>query len=334
MAVAAALLAACSGSDPEPAEKSSDSESQPGPIVFRKFLDPANTHAALFTMNADGTGSKQLTSPPKGAIDSLPDWSPDGKRIVFHREYADKPYEIYTIAADGTDQRQVDPGCPVGVVEDEGDICEETDPAWSPDGKLLAFSWPHGAIKQVGGEDTIEARGIGVMAPDGSGARLVTQTKRPTSSEDETPSWSPDGRRIAYVRLNISAEPRGATALFVADADGSKERQITPWRMSAADPAWSPDGSLISFRSERPDTDFVGEIHTIRPDGSGLRQLTRAKGKLVYATTFSPDGSRIVFAMTGENAQPDLYVMGLDGSDLRPLTRTPEWESAPDWSPR
>ncbi len=332
IAVAAVLLTACSGSDSEPAKASRTPEAEPGAIVFRRFLDAANSQAALFTMNPDGTGDKQLTNPPRGAIDSLPDWSPDGDRIVFHREFTGKPYEIYTVKADGSDEKQVDPGCPTGVTDDE--ICEESDPAWSPDGKAIAFSWPHGALKEVRGEETIEVRGIGVMALDGTGAELITQTKRPTHAEDETPTWSPDGRQIAFVRLNITAEPLDATAIFVAKADGSDERQITPWKLNAADPAWSPDGSLISFRSELPDTDFVGDIHTVRPDGSGLTQLTRAKGKTVYGSSFSPDGSSIVFAMTGDSGLPDLFVMGKDGSNLKTLTSTPEWESAPDWSPR
>ena len=91
---------------------------------------------------------------------------------------------------------------------------------------------------------------------------------------------------------------------------------------------------MISFRSELPGTDFVGEIHTVRPDGSDLTQLTHAKGKQVLATSFSPDSAWIVFAMTGVDEQPDLYVMRRDGSDLTPLTRTPEWDSAPAWKPR
>lgn len=163
---------------------------------------------------------------------------------------------------------------------------------------------------------------------------MITQTERPTSAEDGSPTWSPDGRRIAFSRLNITAEPLDESALFVVNADGTGERQITPWEMNAQDPAWSPDGTLISFRSELPGEDFVGEIHTVSPDGSGLSQLTDAQGKAVYGSSFSPNGSWIVFAMTGVGNLPDLFLMRRDGSDLTPLTSTPEWESAPDWSPR
>jgi Tol biopolymer transport system component len=120
----------------------------------------------------------------------------------------------------------------------------------------------------------------------------------------------------------------------VANADGTGEQRITPWKLHADDPAWSPDGELISFRTEPTGEEFVGDIDTVHPDGSDLTQLTHAKGKQVFATSFSPDGAWIVFAMTGVDELPDLYLMRRDGSHLTPLTRTPEWDSAPDWSPR
>jgi TolB protein len=199
---------------------------------------------------------------------------------------------------------------------------------------VLAFSWPHGSISLVNGEDTIEVRGIGVMNPDGSAPRLLTQTERPTDAEDESPVWSPDGSQIAFVRLNITAEPRGMTAIFVMNADGTDSQQITPWDLRAADIDWSPDGSLISFRSEETGQDFIGDLYTVHPDGSNLSPLTDNDGATqVLASSFSPDSEWLAFAMTGVGGLPDLFVMRTDGSDLRQLTETPLWESAPDWSP-
>ena len=342
LALMTTFLAACSGDDAEPTSNSSADPSAgevsapvdvpPGTISFRRYLSAGDGTAALFTVATDGTGEQQVTSPPDGAVDSLPDWSPEADRIVFHREFSDKTWEIYTVAADGSDERQVDPGCPPDVPDAE--ICEEIEPAWSPDGKTLAFSWPQGGLSVVRGSETIDVRGIGVMKEDGSDATLITQTERPTSAEDGTPSWSPDGRQLVFSRLNITAEPLDASALFVINADGTGERRITPWELNAQDPAWSPDGELISFRSEVSGADFVGELHTVRPDGSRLTKLTDAEGKKVYGSSFSPDGSWIVFGMTGVGGLPDLFLMRSDGSDLGALTSTPEWDSAPDWSPR
>jgi TolB protein len=330
-ALVVALLAACSGGDPEPKKKSAP-DVPAGTVVFRRFLDDAHSQAALFTIATDGTGERQITHPPDYAVDSLPDWSPDGGRIAFHREFTDKPYEIYTVSADGSDEQQVEPGCPPTSPGDQ--VCEETGPSWSPDGKTIAFSWAHGEPRQAGGNEYVEARGIAVMADDGSDAKLITQTNGPASAEDAVPIWSPDGTKIAFMRRNITAKPLDGTAIFVANADGTRQRRITPWELNADDAAWSPDGALISFRSEPTGADFIGEIHTVHPDGSGLTQLTHANGKQVLATSFSPDGDWIVFAMTGIDEQPDLYVMRRDGSDLTPLTRTPGWDSAPAWKPR
>jgi Tol biopolymer transport system component len=102
----------------------------------------------------------------------------------------------------------------------------------------------------------------------------------------------------------------------------------------AQEPAWSPDGTLISFRSEpNPSKDFIGEIYSVKPDGSDLTQLTKANGKQVLSMSFSTDSTWIVFAMEGVDHLPDLFAMRRDGSDVTQLTKTSVWESAPDWSP-
>ncbi len=329
IALAFVLLAACSGGDPEPKQKAS--EVPAGTIVFRRFLDDQQQQAALFTMSTDGKNERQITKPPDYSIDSFPDFSPDGKQIAFHREFTDRPYEVHMVNADGSDEHQVDQGGPpVGKADA---LSEASEPAWSPDGKTLAFSWAFGKLEQLRGEEWIEVGGIGTMSVDGSKAKQVTQAKHPTSSEDRTVTWSPDGRQIAFTRLNKTASPLDATAVFVANADGTDAKRVTPWELAGQEPAWSPDGTLISFRSEPTDEEFIGEIYTVKPDGSGLAQLTKAKGKQVFSMSFSPDSTWVVFGMEGVDHLPDLFAIRRDGSDLTPLTRTSTWESAPDWSP-
>jgi Tol biopolymer transport system component len=330
IALAIVLLAACSGGDPEPEQKTA-SEVPAGTIVFRRFLDEQQQQAALFTMSTDGKNERQITKPPDYSIDSFPDWSPDGKQVVFHREFTDKPYEIHVVNADGSDEHQVDQGgSPIGPADQ---LSEASEPAWSPDGNTLAFSWAYGKLSQLRGEEWIEVAGVATMSVDGSKAKQVTQQERPTQAEDGTVTWSHDGRQIAFTRLNKTDKPLDASAVFVANADGTDAHRVTPWELAGQEPSWSPDGTLISFRSEPTGEDFIGDVYSVKPDGSDLTQLTKAKGKQVLSMSFSPDSRWIVFAMEGVDHLPDLFAMRRDGSDVTPLTRTSKWESTPDWSP-
>ena len=232
------MLTACSSSDPKP--KNDEASDPPGgTIVFRRFINDERTQAALFTMSTDGSGERQITKPPPSTIDSFPDWSPDGRHIVFHREFQDRPYEIHVVNADGSNEHQVDPRPPSWA----GKTADEAEPAWSPDGKTLAFSWGLGEVSNLRGEEWIEVGGIGTVDLDGSAGTLVTQRNRPTRAEDQSVTWAPDGRRIAFTRLNKLDSPVDGRAIFVSRADGSGARRITPWKLAATEPSWSPDGS-------------------------------------------------------------------------------------------
>jgi len=105
---------------------------------------------------------------------------------------------------------------------------------------------------------------------------------------------------------------------------------------------WSPDGSRLLFRSVTYANDdpgpSAGDIYTIRPNGTGLRRLTNlAAGSGVQLGSYSPDGTHIVFttndgATHGQGSGwPDVFVMGADGTHITPVTRTKNWEGAPQW---
>jgi Tol biopolymer transport system component len=173
------------------------------------------------------------------------------------------------------------------------------------------------------------------MNADGGNVRQLTQLRRPTSSEDHDPVWSPDGKRIAFVRLNSTAKPVDRHAVFVINADGTDLHRVTPWRLDGGDhPDWSPDGRRILFRSQEPS--FTGaDLWTVRPDGSGLTQLTHFKSTVdVLSASYSPDGKWIVIARSGRGGLPDLFAIRPNGTGLRQITRTLKWDSAPDWGPR
>jgi TolB protein len=307
-----------------------------GKIAFTRYaaVDVGSgepRRGAIFITGLNGKGERQLTRPPTGASDFQPDWSPDGSRIVFERQFEDKPFEIWSVKPDGSGLRRIEIKCPVRKSE----VCDVSSPAWSPDGRRIAFGDAHGKLKYVSGVEWIEVGAVSVVNADGSHRRQLTQLKRPTSSEDFEPVWSPDGRRIAFQRENSTAPPRNGRAIFVVNASGGGVKQVTPWRLDAGDhPDWSPDGRTILFHS--PSHESRGSsLFTVRPDGRGLKQLTRFASNVdVHSASYSPDGKWIVFSRTGKAGQPDLFVMRSNGTQIRQLTRTAKWDSAPDWGPR
>jgi len=153
----------------------------------------------------------RLTS-GSGTIDTSPSYSPDGSQIVFNSDRGGSQ-QLYVMDANGGGAHRISFG--------DG---KYGTPVWSPRGDLIAFT------KMAGGRFY-----IGVMRPDGSGERLLTE-----SYLDEGPSWSPNGRVIIFSRQQPPSGGReGASHLYTIDLTGSNLREvITP--MDASDPAWSP----------------------------------------------------------------------------------------------
>jgi Tol biopolymer transport system component len=150
---------------------------------------------------------------------------------------------------------------------------------------------------------------------------------KPFSGEAGRSAWSPDGKRLVFEFANsATGDPPHAHALFVVNADGSGLQQITPWGLNAGGRVdWSPDGKLILFRA--PAKTDRGNVYTIAPDGSGLRQLTHypAPTPVVSTGSFSPDGKWVTFAKSA-----NVWVMRLDGTGARQITRNVSaW--SPDW---
>ena len=201
---------------------------------------------------------------------------------------------------------------------------------------------------------------IYAMNADGSGVVRLTNN----SADDWYPSWSPDGRRIAFhsdrdgdgnweiyamnadgsgvVRLtNNSADgwypsswsPDGRRiafasldAIYTMNADGSDLARLT--NNSAYAPSWSPDGRRIAFYSRR---DGNREIYAMNADGSGVVRLTN-NSAIDYYPSWSPDGRRIAFS-SERDGNREIYAMNADGSGLARLTNNPADDEDPSWSP-
>jgi TolB protein len=314
-----------------------------GRIVFRRFLDVDRSHAAIFTVNPDGTKVMRVTRPPAGVIDTEPDWSPEGKKIAFERQLpcpAGGPKNgfnntcdlVYTVQRDGKRLKSL-VACNFVAAGAVPDSCVGADqPAWSPDGSQIAFVYNLSDDAYVGSL-TLNA-GIWIVNADGTGLHQVTQ-RTPGSSWDLGPQWSPDGSKLVFERFDFVAQ---ASAVFTAKIDGSSLFQVTQWALNGGNsPDWSPDGRWILFRGEP--ADGSGNVYKIRPHGTGLTNLTNGapNGYHYASSSFSPDGSKITTARTpgiGPEGAADVFVMNADGSNLRPVTRTRLWDSGADWGPR
>lgn len=286
-----------------------------GSIVF---VGPSPNR--LWVIDPDGTGLRQLTVTKGPRLsDKHPDWSPDGSKIAFER--CEQTCQVWTINPDGTGLKRLGPA---------GD--DRAMPAWAPTGKLIAFSRGWGPVEN----DWIKFNDIFVMNAGGGGSRQVTHvtTSSPFSAGAVNPMWAPDGKRLVFeVQNSPRGDPPNRRALFVVNADGSEQRQLTPWSLNGSDPDWSPDGKLILFRSV-PGREQHGNLYTISPDGSGLRQLTRYPApKPVFAGSFSPDGKWITFSrFRGTDPYPAIFVMRSNGTDVRQVSPA-GYNVAPDWGP-
>jgi Tol biopolymer transport system component len=170
-------------------------------------------------------------------------------KIVF-----DDSGDLYAMNADGTGRKQITSG-------DELD----RDPDWSPDGTRIAFSR----------EERDDGAHLFVVNSDGTGLRQLTSGQ----VFDLDVTWSPDGSMLAFYRNPGTGRPtRSDTGgqLWVIKADGTGARDITPrLEGSVGRPDWSPDSTTIVFRS---DSEQVIRLYTVRPDGTGLTQLTTDPG--------------------------------------------------------
>jgi TolB protein len=256
-----------------------------------------------------------------------PSWSPDGQMLAFVGFRAGRPGDIYVIRRNGKGERRV-----------TTTSSHEDTPRWSHDGRKLAF------VRHVG-----LVRHLFVMNADGTGQRQLTFGSEPSFA----PTWSPDDTRIAFARgrdtvvgsdsLNPDdpAAPGPSHAgdpaeIYVVNADGSAETRLTRNAAIDTQPAWSPDGNLIAFTSDRAGTG-AQHIFLMRPDGSEPRKLTN--NPITFQNelrpAWSPDGSTIAFVSEREIpvGNNELYAVGADGLDARRLTWNTFHDDWPTWAP-
>ena len=270
----------------------------------------------VFTIRPDGTGLTQLTHGKPGAGQYGVTWSPDGTSVLY--QVPGRSFDIlYKADADGSGATHWSPPCTHRCLGDDY-------PAYSPSGGQVAFERAFGPVKN----NTAAVDAIFTTNAQAGALTQLTQKKTPTSTEDHRPAWSPNGKQIVFQRLNTLASPRNLGAIYVMNANGSAPRKLTALAMDAGSPYWSPDSKTIVFNSyqDGSPTGKDANIYTIRPDGTGLKQLTHYSGGHLQALAkdFSPDGTKIVFHLRGPNESGpgfnQLFTMNADGNAIHQLT--------------
>jgi Tol biopolymer transport system component len=315
LVAAAALTAIPAGGKPS---------GQNGRIAFALF-DPALDGTVTYTANPDGSSVEQLFSAgPSGE----PRWSPNGSQLA-----------ILAACTDGEEN------CAVTIVNpDTGKVrqLKMLDPTlftaclvWSPDGKRFAC--------EGFGEPDSSRNGIYTIRSS-DGGDLTRMTSNP-GGDDLPGDYSPDGKRFVFARFDEDGDPVG---LYVVRTDGSQLRPITPAGTIVSSPGdWSPQGNAIVF-ARRVRADRRTSLWVVNPDGSGLREIRlqaqpACGGPISDPTSrgcihprWSPDGKKIIFSISTENATGEVesvYTVNSDGTGLTQVTHGGEADGTPDWGP-
>jgi len=250
----------------------------------------------LYVMNIDGSGLRSLTS--NSARETGPSWAPDGRSIAFGIDTDSlRESDIWVMSVDGGEQ--------INLTKSPG---YDTRPAFSPDGTRIAFCSNRGASfiynfdiwvmnadgsnarrltdyaeydsdvtwspdsKRLAYTRAMPDKQFDILVINADGTNLINLTN--TAKFDETvPTWSPDGRRIAFASTRDSQN--GNYNIWVMDADGANPRMVTTPAGNNYEPDWTPDGRRLVFQSSR---DFNVEIYITDVEGGAHVGVNKKMG--------------------------------------------------------
>jgi WD40-like Beta Propeller Repeat len=268
-------------------------------------------------------------------------------RIAFQTN-RDGNFEIYSMNADGTDQ----------VNLTNSPATDDRRPAWSPDGRQLAFQRSVGTadpdVYVMGADGTSQLQiatdgrapawspdgrqivaltrfgHVFVMNADGSGRRIIWDDSPDFLDCGDSPVWSPDGEEIAFTRYVfcgdgsdlVAVRPDGSDLRFIASASPAQF-------VADAQPDWSPGGGRLVYRHELnrdPDDELSNPVvRDIKRDGSDPRDISAC-----CTAVWSPDGSKLAVDNPGSSVTRSIFVMNPDGSGATTIATN---AGSPDWQP-
>ena len=229
----------------------------------------ATEYSVVQVLNIDGSDVFTITNQGRNYS-----WSPDGQMIVYDTDY--ELGDIHLVGNRGQDDRF---------------FTEGGYPAWSPDGKQLAF------YSYRDGDDGWSGD-IYINDIDGSNLVRITYTE----SSKRVFGWSPDGSKIAY----LSESSYGSTGIYTISADGTDIQRITPEEGYDGRASWSPDGSM--FVSDSMDQNGDDQVYLMQSDGDDRRPLSMPNCRY---PAFSPDGTQVAFFCSGA-----IHVIETSATDL------------------
>jgi serine/threonine protein kinase len=262
----------------------------------------------IWLVNVDGTGLKQITEIPSGACQ--PDWSPDGKRLVFispckHNLETYIGTGLFLIDGDGSNLESF-------PIQGVGNY----DPAWSPDGKKIAFT----AL------DETERPQIWVRDLETGDVQLLSQEL----IRDYQPSYSPDGSQIIFVSTR-----QGPYQVWTMNPDGTnQERYTISGDLKNTNPALSPNGQLLVF-TQSQGRGSIPRLKGVKfPDGAAQEFfLFAGPGYPMKEADFSSDGFWVAVESWPEGENHDIFIMSPNGTELTQLTFDPALDFDPAWRP-
>ena len=289
-----------------------------GQIAFARQL-PAGG-ADVFIANPDGEHARQVPLVYPAEDFGIPRWSPDGSQLLishvlrFDASGNLLPFRPATVSPDGSGFNLLEPP--------NGPFDMDCSGGWYPNSTRLLCGF--------GGD---QPGVFSIRASDGGDpVRLTTSPLGPNCNAcDEATDVSPDGSRFVFLRYRNENTNHQQVALFVENINGTGLRQLTPYGLAQpheiASARWSPDGQDIISETTQ------GTLFVVHPDGPGLSMIRLHTGTTRYFAfepSWSPDGTQIVFCMS-INGQEDIYTANADGSNVKQVTDTPDFENGPDW---
>jgi TolB protein len=228
-----------------------------------------------------------------------PSPKPNTTRLLVASSNHSGNWEIYLVQPDTGETKNL-----------TNDKAKDTQPAWSPDGKRIAF------VSDRGG-----APKLWIMDADGGNPQAISADTKGCSWL----RWSPDGKRIAFM-----IERFGKTDIYTVEVTTGKTIKLTDEKFSSREPAWSPDGKKIAY-SYYPEKGRW-RLYLMNTDGTAKRDLAGEEGGVGAA--WSPDSKQLAFTSLRGDEGFRAYVIDSDGKNVRDLFThsSPTVCAIPQWS--